>query len=548
MIGKVSLSLKKFMFKPAGILILYLALVHATFCQTYTLPDTNFRNILKQKYPEVMTGDQLNITAAGKVFPDLIIPEANISDLSGVEYFTGIYKLNAISNNITHVPDLSGLKNLGYLYLNQNKLSETDFFLKNTNLLQLQLMNNQFTSFPELTGFSRLEILFLRGNKLKELNGLSNLKNLTWLNISANFFDSLPDLSQNTKIFQLHSDQNNLKNLKGIEALINLKTLYCGINKINDLSHIKSLTSLEKLYAERNSLASLPDLSGLTKLTVVDVSGNKLTFEDLLPLTVATNLTEFNYAPQDSVGSEKEVKIRSLDQLTLKTDTDQNIITNTYTWYKDNNLLQTTNKGKYTVSRAGKNDSGTYKAAITNSLLPLLTLHHRPWKVSIDSICMDVQFSGYRILSSDCGKGTEIKIEFTANGAQSPVTYKLKGLNRKDSVTETSQILSNISPGKYSLTVEDQRGCKATLDSNLTIFRSADCDPVISPFTGSPHSSYFIDKQGTAKILDLQGNVICELKTPAVWDGTKTDGSFAETGYYVITVDNNKLTNISVIR
>ena len=61
-------------------------------------------------------------------------------------------------------------------------------------------------------------------------------------------------------------------------------------------------------------------------------------------------------------------------------------------------------------------------------------------------------------------------------------------------------------------------------------------------------SSYFIEQTGTAKIIDIEGKTIMQLTTPAVWYGTKTDGSFADAGYYVIIVNNKKVTNITVIR
>ena len=61
-------------------------------------------------------------------------------------------------------------------------------------------------------------------------------------------------------------------------------------------------------------------------------------------------------------------------------------------------------------------------------------------------------------------------------------------------------------------------------------------------------NSYFIEQDGIAKVLDMEGNVVRQLIAPAVWDGTKSDGNLADAGYYVILLNDKKLTNITVIR
>ena len=72
-------------------------------------------------------------------------------------------------------------------------------------------------------------------------------------------------------------------------------------------------------------------------------------------------------------------------------------------------------------------------------------------------------------------------------------------------------------------------------------------EPIVSPDGDGQYDTYFISETGMAKIIDLDGNVINEISTPANWDGTKKSGGIANAGYYAIVV-NNKVFRVSLIR
>lgn len=112
---------------------------------------------------------------------------------------------------------------------------------------------------------------------------------------------------------------------------------------------------------------------------------------------------------------------------------------------------------------------------------------------------------------------------------------------KNDTIHSASGVFANIPAGNYMLRLKDQRGCRILLDADLIIYRTSDCDPVISPLDGGQQSSYFIDKPGVVRIFDMNGNVIREFTAPATWDGTGTGGDIVTTGYYVITIDNKNL-------
>ncbi|MCR6637591.1 MAG: LRR-like protein [Sporocytophaga sp.] len=531
-----------------GITLTLILSVHKVYSQTLTLPDTNLRNVLQSRYPSVMLGGKLNITAANNFLFDLILTNANISDLTGIENFKSVFKIDASNNKIKTVPNLSAITNLEYIYLNNNQLTNADFVIGNTNLIQIQLYYNKLTFFPELRGFTKLQKLFLSGNQLSWISGLQYLTSLENLQLGVNRFDSLPDFSKNIKLNEFHCDRNRLKNLNGIEKLSGLKIIYCWGNQLEDLSELENNTTLEELYAEENLLTTLPDFSNKPSLRKLTVINNKLTFKDLLPLTQLKGFSNFDYAPQDSIGERSEKNVRLLDSINFSVDEEEALSGNQYAWYKNNNLIDAETSSDFSISKVNLSDVGEYNAEITNPALPLLTLYHKPWKLNVTGSCMEVKSYGYKILSQDCREGTGFSVELSAEGFQPPVTYFLNEPGKNDTIHSASGVFANIPAGNYMLRLKDQRGCRILLDADLIIYRTSDCDPVISPLDGGQQSSYFIDKPGVVRIFDMNGNVIREFTAPATWDGTGTGGDIVTTGYYVITIDNKKLTNITVVR
>lgn len=515
--------------------------------QTVNLPDTNFRNVLQRYYPSLMTGDQLNVGAANSFTNDLFVKNANISDLTGIEHFTSVYKIDASGNKINYVPDLSANQNLEYLYLNFNNLSNIDFLLNNKSLLQIQLFNNQLTNIPKFSGFTNLIQLFLSNNKIEKIEDVTELVNLLDFQFGNNLLDSLPDLSQNIKLNSLHFHQNSIVDVTELSKLPNLQFLYCWSNKIKDLNSLNENTTLRTLISSDNELNDLPDLGNKPALTSLELANNYLTFEDLLPISKIENLGTFTYAPQHAAGNTTFLSVRALNPLFLDINADEMVNSNLYTWLKNGVPIQTNNSGNFQIPVASPSDSGVYSALITNPALPLLTISQMPWKVSILP-CMDLLNYGYRILSKDCDEGTTIQAEIITEGSSLPLQYTLINKNSGDSINSSSAIINNLSAGKYTFKISDQRSCQLTVDEKLTIFNTAGCNPVIAPTGQGQENTYFIEGKGEVKIYDVQGNLIKTLTAPAVWDGTTTDGKLADAGYYVITLNNQKLTNISVLR
>ena len=155
---------------------------------------------------------------------ELYVDHANIKDLTGIELFPNLDKLDCKYNNLTRL-DVSKNTKLTKLYCESNQLTGLDLS-KNTALTVLDCALNQLTGL-DLSKNTALTVLYCESNHLTSL-----------------------DLSKNTELTELNCQDNQLTSL--------------------DLS---KNTALTKLYCALNQLTSL-DLSKNTALTILGCSGN----------------------------------------------------------------------------------------------------------------------------------------------------------------------------------------------------------------------------------------------------------------------------------
>ncbi|WP_245553852.1 leucine-rich repeat domain-containing protein [Cytophaga aurantiaca] len=538
--------MKHLHYKIASIVLLMIAVSIQTVAQPFvTLPDANFKNRLQSINPSLISGNQLNIGVAQNFTGDLLLSGANISDLTGLQYFSATYKIDVSGNNVTSIPNIS-TTSIKYLYAYNNQLTSLPNLSALTNLIELQVQNNKLTSLPALNSLGSLNTLIATNNKLTSLPPINNLVGLKILNIGINpSLGSLPDLSPNYNLNELHCHQTGISTIPGLANLHQLKKLFCWGNSISDLSALENINTLNLLYAFQNNLSVLPTLTN-KPLFALEIADNQLTFEDLLPLS-SMGLFDFSYSPQDSIGVYTKVPTRLLHPLSLSVTEDAGVTGSTYTWYKNGvAIIPTTTTNQKTITTAAQTtDAGIYYVSITNTALPALTLTHRMWDVSVIS-CIDLISYSFSIPMNECSNGATVNSTVVLEGGVAPYQYVLTPLNSQPALSSSNGDFTQVAPGQYTYSIKDANGCG--IDTTAVIQKPAKCDPVITPNGDLQMSSYFIEQTGTAKIIDIEGKTILQLTTPAVWYGTQADGTLADAGYYVIVVNNKKVTNITVIR
>lgn len=216
-------------------------------------PDENFRDYVAGEWDK--NHDKYfspsEIANAKWITCDNLWDGQPIKSLKGIEYFTEIWKLSCVYNDLTEI-DLSHNKKLEYLNCHHNKLEKLD-----------------------VSGLPLLETFYCGHNALPSIDVSKNEK-LEDFDCQDNHLDTL-DVSQNKELVELSCGTNNLTELD-VRENKKLKELSCYESKLSNLD-LRNQTELEVLKCWKNPLSVL-DVSANTKLKTLFVSNTNLTSLD----------------------------------------------------------------------------------------------------------------------------------------------------------------------------------------------------------------------------------------------------------------------------
>lgn len=185
--------------------------------QIINFPDQNFKNKLLQANTNNQTAAYtiIDTNANGEIEINealmvnyLFVAVSNISDLTGIEYFTNLQYLFVNVNQITSI-NLSTLTSLIQFRCDNNNLSTIDFSGLNT-LAGINISNNNFNS-VNLNGLIALEGIALSNNNISNFDTTSKPL-LKEVYCSNNQLSSL-DFSNNPLVTKLACSNNNLTSL-----------------------------------------------------------------------------------------------------------------------------------------------------------------------------------------------------------------------------------------------------------------------------------------------------------------------------------------------
>lgn len=235
----------------------------ATYQEAITNPA--FINAVGEQVNWELTGGIVYLTEANKkaieAVTSLNIEGKNLTDISGIEYFTQLTELNCGKNQLTALP-----------------------VEKLTNLTRLYCYKNQLTALP-VENLTNLTLLYCSYNQLTALP-VEKLTKLTELSCSYNQLTELP-VESLTNLTSLYCDNNQLTAFP-VENLTLLEQLNCGTNLLAELD-IEKLTQLKNLYCYNNQLTSLP-VGKLNNLNVLNCHDNHLTELDITSVTSLNGL------------------------------------------------------------------------------------------------------------------------------------------------------------------------------------------------------------------------------------------------------------------
>lgn len=160
---------------------------HKYVGQTYVLiPDPNFATCLQTVVPAAMSGNSLNTTHTLVTTTQTIdVSFKNISNLTGIQYFSSLTYLNCLGNLLVSMPTLPN--SIQTLNCMANDIAS--FPNLPTSLVNLYCGGNELTSLPSLP--NSLQALTCSYNLIKCFPVFP--QSITSINISNNPFDCLPN-------------------------------------------------------------------------------------------------------------------------------------------------------------------------------------------------------------------------------------------------------------------------------------------------------------------------------------------------------------------
>ena len=255
--------------------------------QKVNIPDANLRTAVSETLGKA---HRATITQADMAkLTHFIAHDANIRDLTGLEFATELEEIRCNNNLISDLSPLSTLTGLHTIEFRHNVIKDLSPVAGLINLRWLIVPYNLIADLSPVEGLVKLDGLDVGGNVITDFSPLSGLIKLKWVWISENPSADLSPLSGLISLTGFHSWGTPIvSGLSDVAGLPKLTTLdICG-GELSDLSDLEGLTGLKELYLVGNEITDLSPLASLTGLTHLNLKSNQIT--DVSPLSGLTNL------------------------------------------------------------------------------------------------------------------------------------------------------------------------------------------------------------------------------------------------------------------
>lgn len=389
----------------------------------------------------------------------------------------------------------------------------------------------------------------------RDVTQLKYFNNVVSLRIENNNVYNLPDLTKFKNLQVIDVRRNPWIKMSQLEPIkTQLKTLYMQKNAftnwVKDFSFLNSYTNLSKIKINNFNAEILPDFKNFKSLFNVDITNNKLTFEDLLPLTqIPYYDTIFTLMPQKVLDFNDTIFVYETTPFKITIPYDTAVSGISYLFYKDSVLLQSSTSNVFTIPKVKSSDAGMYYAQITSS---------HPFFAG-----KFLNTGGYFLTTSACPAISNI--DYIVSEGCNDVQLELKSINTNfytinvDSLILTNNVLSKsylaqlqkqltVPAGNYDVYVKDTNGCAYSISNYINVKLAEKCSDLFSPNGDGLADSFFIDGSGMAIIRNKYGKKVKEISLPGEWDGNDASGKPVEVGIYSITFSNNEYRKVTILR
>lgn len=270
--------------------------IHA---QNVNIPDANFKSyLLADAAINTNNDSEISVAEAQAFSGELLINGLSISDLTGIEEFINITRLDCYNNNLTSI-DVSNNLALTRLHCSDNQIETLDISA-NTLITDIQCHNNGVLYELNIANGNNSYINWMKayGNSLSCIQidagftppAEAGIYNQGWTKGTSAFYsEDCAALNQIVNIadanFKSYLVNNNSINLNGDteitvgEAQATTELLINGLS-ISDLTGIEAFTNLTRLDCYANNLTTI-DVSNNTNLTRLHCADNQITTLDV---------------------------------------------------------------------------------------------------------------------------------------------------------------------------------------------------------------------------------------------------------------------------
>lgn len=276
--------------------------------QNVNIPDTNFKSyLLADAAINTNSDSEISVAEAQAFSGELLINGLSISDLTGIEEFINITRLDCYNNNLTSI-DVSNNLALTRLHCSNNQIETLDISA-NTSITDIQCHNNGVLYELNIANGNNSNFSYMKayGNSLSCIQidagftppADAGIYSQGWTKgNSAIYSDDCVALNQIVNIpdanFKSYLVNNNSINLNGdaeitvAEAQATTELFINGLS-ISDLTGIEAFTNLTRLDCYTNNLTTI-DVSNNVSLTRLHCADNQIETLDISANTLITDI------------------------------------------------------------------------------------------------------------------------------------------------------------------------------------------------------------------------------------------------------------------
>ena len=239
-----------------------------------SIPDTALRTSIEQALGK-SSGETITQADMNNLW-SLTAKDLGIKNLRGLETAKNLTWVNIDSNQVSDITLLSNLTNLDFLAFSSNQVSDITSLSNLINLQSLYFSSNQVSDITSLSNLINLQSLYFSSNQVSDITSFSNLINLQSLAFDYNRVSGISSLSNLINLQSLYFGHNRVSDITSLSNLTNLQTLYFNSNRVSDLTPLINLSNLRGLYFAWNSVSDLSPLVALPHLERLDALSNPL--------------------------------------------------------------------------------------------------------------------------------------------------------------------------------------------------------------------------------------------------------------------------------